>query len=81
MDNVDRQVRYFLKVAQLKSLSKAREFGAAEKAIIFTESRKTQSYLLRLLADRDFSVLLNGSNNDEHSTLIYTLWLDRQTGV
>jgi ERCC4-related helicase len=47
-----------LKVA----FAKARELGATENAIIFTESRKTQSYLLRLLADSDFSVLFNGSN-------------------
>jgi hypothetical protein len=30
---------------------KAAEFGAAEKAIIFTESRRTQNYLLRVRAD------------------------------
>src|ERR1700730_7663049 len=40
--------------ALLKALGvafpKVRELGAAEKAIIFTESRKTQNYLLRLLA-------------------------------
>nr|MCU0751161.1 DEAD/DEAH box helicase [Akkermansiaceae bacterium] len=45
--------------ALLKALgvafAKARELGAAEKAIIFTESRKTQSYLLRLLADSPWS--------------------------
>src|SRR5439155_18351304 len=41
--------------ALLKALTvafaKATELGAAEKAIIFTESRRTQSYLLRVLAD------------------------------
>lgn len=45
--------------ALLKALdvafAKARELGAAEKAIIFTESRKTQSYLLRLLADSPYA--------------------------
>ena len=39
--------------ALLKALkiafAKAVELGAAEKAIIFTESRRTQSYLLRVL--------------------------------
>ena len=47
------------------AFAKARELGAAEKAIIFTESRKTQSYLLRVLADSEFKegiVLFNGSN-------------------
>ena len=41
--------------ALLKALgiafAKAKELDAAEKAIIFTESRHTQNYLLRLLAD------------------------------
>ncbi len=41
--------------ALLKALdiafAKAAEIGAAKKAIIFTESRRTQSYLLRVLAD------------------------------
>lgn len=40
---------------------KARELGAAEKAIIFTESRRTQSYLLRVLArDRQGSERTHG---------------------
>jgi ERCC4-related helicase len=69
--------------------AKAREFGAAEKALIFTESRRTQSYLLRVLADSpwaDSVVLFNGSNADEQSRLIYKEWLachagsDRVTG-
>lgn len=70
--------------ALLKALNvafaKAREIGAEEKAIIFTESRRTQSYLLRLLADSPFAegiVLFNGSNTDEGSKLIYNRWLER----
>ena len=58
--------------ALLKALhvafAKAKDLDAAEKAIIFTESRRTQSYLLRLLADspwHDGIVLFNGSNTDE----------------
>ena len=60
--------------ALLKALdvafAKAAELGAAQKAIIFTESRRTQSYLLRLLADSPFAdgiVLFNGSNTDDRS--------------
>lgn len=63
--------------------AKAREFGAAEKAIIFTESRRTQSYLLRVLADSPFAdsiVLFNGSNTDEQSRAIYQAWLARHEG-
>ena len=73
--------------ALLKALdvafAKARELGAAEKAIIFTESRKTQSYLLRLLAESSYSegiVLFNGTNTDESSKAIYTQWVARHQG-
>jgi ERCC4-related helicase len=73
--------------ALLKALAiafaKAREIGADQKAIIFTESRRTQSYLLRVLADspfRDGIVLFNGSNTDDGSKLIYNQWLERHQG-
>jgi len=73
--------------ALLKALevgfAKAREFGADEKAIIFTESRKTQSYLLRVLADSpwaDHIVLFNGTNTDPESKAIYQEWLARHAG-
>jgi len=49
-------------------MNKAVEIGAEQKAIIFTESRRTQSYLLRVLADspwKDGIVLFNGSNTDD----------------
>jgi adenine-specific DNA-methyltransferase len=70
--------------ALLKALviafAKAREIGAAQKAIIFTESRRTQNYLLRVLAGSEFAdgiVLFNGSNTDERSKAIYADWLQR----
>lgn len=73
--------------ALLKALDiafvKALEFGGAEKAIIFTESRRTQDYLLRLLSDspwREGVVLFNGSNTDESSRHILAQWLDRHQG-
>jgi superfamily II DNA or RNA helicase len=65
------------------AFAKAGEFGAAEKAIIFTESRKTQSYLLRLLADSAYAegiVLFNGTNTDDTSKAIYTRWIERHQG-
>lgn len=58
--------------------AKAAELGAAEKAIIFTESRRTQEYLVRLLAENGYAgqtVLFNGSNTDEQSRAIYAQWL------
>jgi adenine-specific DNA-methyltransferase len=66
------------------AFAKAREIGAAEKAIVFTESRRTQDYLLRVLGDSEFAegiVLFNGSNTDERSRMIYAVWLERHRGT
>jgi adenine-specific DNA-methyltransferase len=70
--------------ALLKALesgfARARSFGAPEKAIIFTESRRTQSYLLRVLGESpwaDSIVLFNGSNADPRSRAVYGAWLAR----
>lgn len=66
------------------AFAKARDIGASEKAIIFTESRKTQSYLLRLLADSPYAegvVLFNGTNTDEHSRMIYAKWASKYQGT
>jgi adenine-specific DNA-methyltransferase len=75
-------------IALLKALgvafAKAEQLGAAQKAIIFTESRRTQNYLLRLLADSlyaDGIVLFNGSNTDESSKRIYVEWLKQHQGT
>ncbi len=63
--------------------------GAQRKAIIFTESTRTQSYLFKFLNENGFSgkiVLFNGCNTDPASTEIYQSWLkenkdtDRATG-
>lgn len=73
-----------LLVALDRAFAEAHRLGAARKAIIFTESRRTQSYLLRVLADspfRDGLVLFNGSNNDERSKQIYTDWVSRHAGT
>ncbi len=66
------------------AFAKATELGAVQKAIIFTESRRTQSYLLRVLADSPFGegiVLFNGTNTDDRSREIYTAWLQKHQGT
>ncbi|WP_454060834.1 SNF2-related protein [Candidatus Nitrospira salsa] len=66
------------------AFGKAEELGAAKKAIIFTESRRTQDYLLRVLADSPWKnqiVLFNGSNNDEKSKRLYQEWIQRHQGT
>lgn len=65
------------------AFAKAAGLGAKQKAIIFTESRRTQSYLLRVLAGSPFAdgvVLFNGSNTDDRSKQIYADWLKRHQG-
>ncbi|WP_375399955.1 SNF2-related protein [uncultured Amnibacterium sp.] len=55
-----------------------RELGAPEKAIIFTDSTKTQKYIARSLREAgrsDGLVLFNGSNNSREQTAIYQSWL------
>lgn len=70
--------------ALLKALragfGKAHDLGAARKAIIFTESRRTQDYLVRLLSANGYGdklVLFNGSNTDNQSKAIYDAWVDK----
>ncbi len=58
--------------------------GGQEKAVIFTESVRTQKYLNDILAANSFDgriVLLNGSNNDPESKAIYADWLERHQGT
>jgi len=57
--------------------------GGERKAVIFTESVRTQHYLAKLLADNGYAediVLLNGQNNDPHSKTIFQDWLARHKG-
>ena len=57
--------------------------GAARKAIIFTESKRTQDYLLSLLEQTRYGeniVLFNGTNSDARAQTIYKDWLKRHQG-
>lgn len=63
-----------------RGFAKIEELGGQRKAVIFTESRRTQEYLLRLLSDNGYEgkiVFLNGSNNDAVSKRIYDDWKRR----
>lgn len=56
---------------------------ANQKAIIFTESTRTQNYLFNLLSEHypDKIVLFNGSNNDETSNKVYKNWISKNKGT
>ena len=64
-----------------------RNQGAAtlqQKAVIFTESRRTQDYLFRVLEQTEFAgqvMLFNGTNNDPTSKAIYQRWLTQHAGT
>lgn len=67
-----------------QGFKKARELGANEKAIIFTESTRTQKYLYNLLQETEYKdriVLFNGSNNDEKSKQIYKHYISVNEGT
>lgn len=67
-----------------KAFAELDRLGAAKKAIIFTESRRTQDYLLSLLADTSYGdgiVLFNGTNSDARAQAIYKDWIKRHEGT
>jgi len=74
--------------ALLKALTlgfdKMAELRAPRKAIIFTESKRTQEYLHRFLSANGYAdklVLFSGTNNHENSTAIYQHWLEEYKGT
>jgi len=53
------------------------QLGGARKAVIFTESKRTQRYLMNLLSQSGYKgqiVFLDGSNSDPVSTHVYKEW-------
>lgn len=72
-----------LLTALQKGFDKISELGGQKKAVIFTESRRTQDYLYNLLSHNGYEgkiVFLNGSNNDVMSKEIYAAWKERHKG-
>lgn len=74
--------------ALLKALSlgfgKMAELRAPRKAIIFTESKRTQECLHRFLSSNGHAgklVLFSGTNNHEDSTAIYQRWPEEYKGT
>jgi superfamily II DNA/RNA helicase len=67
-----------------KAFAELERLGAKRKALIFTESRRTQDYLLGLLEQSAYAgqaVLFNGTNSSEQATRIYQAWLKRHAGT
>lgn len=71
-------------VALEKGFEQLKNLGAAQKALIFTESKRTQEFLYELLEKRGFKgkvVRFNGTNTDKESTVIYNEWLAEHKGT
>ena len=68
-----------------RGFSALKENGAPEKAVIFTESTRTQMYLYELLstipAYKGKVVLFNGSNTDPSSKAIYEAYAKKYEGT
>lgn len=66
-----------------KALAMTENLGGQRKAVVFTESCRTQKYLYDLLEASGYAgrtVLLNGSNNDARSKAIYQEWIEEHKG-
>jgi adenine-specific DNA-methyltransferase len=66
------------------AFAEAASLGATRKAVIFTESRRTQQYLLELLSANGYEgelVLMNGTNTDPASRAVFEQWLERHSGT
>ncbi len=73
-----------LLTALQRGFAMAQEKGANRKAIIFTESTRTQQYLKQILENTEYKnklVLFNGSNGDPESKEIYKNWLEQHEGT
>jgi superfamily II DNA/RNA helicase len=66
-----------------EAFQQAEAVGAARKALVFTESRRTQQYLFDLLSANGYSgelVMMNSANADPHSRAVYEQWVRRHAG-
>lgn len=64
--------------------NKATALGADKKAVIFTESCRTQEYMIRLLSKTEYAdkfVLFNGQNSHPQAKQIYGDWLKQHEGT
>ena len=82
----DEKSRALLKALE-QAFAELDKLGAPRKAIIFTESRRTQDYLQETLANTAYAgengdgiILFNGSNSDAQAQKIYKNWLKRHEG-
>jgi hypothetical protein len=81
---VDTKTQTLLKALDI-GFAQMAETGAPRKAVIFTESRRTQDYLKAFLEAQGYKgrvVVFNGTNGGPEATQIYEAWLakNKNTG-
>jgi len=75
---VDTKTKALLTALEI-GFQKMEEMGAAQKAVIFTESRRTQDWLQQYLEGNGYTgkvVTFNGTNKDESTAAIYLKWVE-----
>ena len=78
---IDTKARALLKALDI-GFEQMAMTGAARKALIFTESRRTQEYLRAFLESHGYEgrvVLFNGTNGGPQATAIYQRWAGKRT--
>ena len=66
-----------------RGFEQMQQMGAPRKAIIFTESKRTQEYLIGYLAQHghgEKTVAFSGTNNSKEATRVYRQWLETNRG-
>lgn len=81
---IDTKTRSLIKALEI-GFAKMTEMGAAQRAVIFTESRRTQAYLKDFLEANGYAgrlITFNGTNKEPETTAIYERWVEanRETG-
>lgn len=81
---IDTKTKALLKALEI-GFSEMAKTGAAQKAVIFTESRRTQQYVQAFLEKNGYAgktITFNGTNTEPESKKVYETWLqsNRNTG-
>jgi ERCC4-related helicase len=80
---VDTKIRTLLKALDI-GFEQMAITGAARKALIFTESRRTQEYVKAFLEANGYAgqvTLFNGTNSGAEATTIYERWAEANRGT
>ena len=75
---IDTKTRSLIKALEI-GFGKMTEMGAAQRAVIFTESRRTQAYLKDFLEANGYAgrvITFNGTNKEPETTAIYEHWVE-----